>query len=323
MRIGDLKIENNVFLAPMAGVTDMAFRTICKHMGAGLVYTEMVSAKGLFYKDEKTHILTETCDEERPIAIQIFGSDPDIMANIVEEKLNNRLDIDIIDINMGCPTPKIVKNGDGSALLKNPSLIRNILKSVVGVSKKPVTIKIRKGWNENSINAIEISQIAEEEGVSAIVVHGRTREEFYSGEADWEIIKDVKNNVSIPVIGNGDIFSAQDALDMIEYTNCDAVMIGRGCRGNPWIIKETLKLLKEGKNISPPNYEDRINMALNHLELLIKLKGEKIAIREMRKHIAWYVKGMPNSANLRNKLNSIEEEKELKKELFNYLENIK
>lgn len=233
LKIGDVNLNGNVFLAPMAGVTDLPFRMICKDMGASLVYTEMISCKGLYYKDEKTKELTSVDERERPIAVQIFGSEPSIMRQVVSEYLNDRDDIDIIDINMGCPAPKIVRGGEGSALMKSPNLIRQIIKEIVDVSKKPVTIKIRKGWDDSNINAVEIAKIGEEEGISAITIHGRTRSMFYSGEADWDIIKEIKEVVSIPVIGNGDIFTVKDGMRMLEYTNCDAIMIGRGARGNP------------------------------------------------------------------------------------------
>jgi len=318
VKIGNILLENNIFLAPMAGVTDLAFRTICKEMGAGLVYTEMVSSKGLYYGDVKTKGIADVNEEERPVAIQIFGSDADIMSYVVKEKINLRNDIDIIDINMGCPAPKIVKNGDGSALLKVPSLIRKIVREVVKVSTKPVTVKIRKGWNASNINAVEIAKIVEEEGAKAITIHGRTRDMFYSGEADWDVIKDVKENVSIPVIGNGDIFTAEDGIRMLEYTNCDAIMIGRGARGNPWIFKNILELI-EGKEIMYPTNEEKIKKVVKHLELLCSIKGEHIGVREMRKHINWYIKGMKNSSQLKNQINTIETKEEMIKTLLDYL----
>lgn len=321
MKIGEIKLENNAFLAPMAGVTDASFRIICKEMGVGLLYTEMISSKGLFYNDKKTEELTLINRREKPIAMQIFGSDPYIMAKVVEEQLNKRNDIDIIDINMGCPAPKIVKNGDGSALLKDPCLVGKIVHEVVKVSKKPVTVKIRKGWDSSSINAVEIARIVEEEGASAITVHGRTRDMYYFGEADWDIIGEVKSNVKIPVIGNGDIFTPEDGIKMLEYTKCDAIMVGRGARGNPWLIKNIIELMN-GKPVVYPSYEDKIKKAIEHLELLCEFKDERIAVREMRKHIAWYIKGIKDSARIKNQVNTIETVDAMKKLLMDYMNSL-
>ncbi len=321
MEIGNVKLQNNIFLAPMAGVTDRAYRIICKEMGAGLVFTEMVSSKGLYYEDEKTKELTSIAEKERPVAIQIFGSDPSIMSEVVKKYINPRDDIDILDINMGCPAPKIVKNGDGAALLKNPPLIKKILKEVVKASTKPVTIKIRTGWDINNINGMEIAKMAEEEGVSAITVHGRTRDMFYSGKANWEYIGKIKNSVNIPVIGNGDIFEPIDAVNMMEYTGCDGVAIGRGAMGNPWIFKR-INLLIEGKDDVKPSNIDRINMAIKHLNMVCDIKGEKTGIREMRKHIAWYLKGMRDSNKIKNVINSVESKQEIEKILLDYAQYI-
>lgn len=321
MKIGDVTLKNNIFLAPMAGITDKTFRIICKEMGAGLVFSEMVSSKGLYYGDKNTDELTSIDPRERPTALQIFGSDPNIMAKVVEDHVNFRDDVDIIDINMGCPAPKIVKNGDGSALLKSPPLIRRILKEVMKVSKKPVTLKIRMGWDPDNINGLEVAKIAEEEGVSALTIHSRTRDMFYSGEADWDFIKKAKESTNIPIIGNGDIFEPIDALKMLKYTGCDAVAIGRGAMGNPWIFKR-VELLMEGKEDIEPTYEDRINMAIKHLNMVCNIKGEKVGVREMRKHIAWYLKGMKNSNIVKNKINIIGTKDKMIEILQNYLSEL-
>lgn len=321
MKIGSIKLDNNVFLAPMAGVTDMAFRIICKEMGAGLVVTEMVSAKGMYYKDEKTKELTSVTEIERPVAIQIFGSDPDIMAYIVQNYINKREDIDIVDINMGCPAPKIVKNGDGSALMKNPPLVRAILKSVVQVSNKPVTLKIRMGYDKNCINGLDIAKVAEEEGVNALTVHARTRDMFYSGEADWDFIKRIKESINIPVIGNGDIIEPEDGLKMLRYTGCDGIAIGRGSLGNPWIFKRILNLINEKEDFVP-NSKEIINKALYHLNLACKFKGERVGVKEMRKQLSWYLKGLQDSNEIKNKINVVNEKKEVERILLTYLDKL-
>lgn len=318
MKIGNLTLENNVFLAPMAGVTDRAFRIICKEMGAGLVFSEMVSSKGLYYGDNNTDELTYIDPKERPTALQIFGSDSNIMAEVVEKHINPRHDVDILDINMGCPTPKIVRNGDGSALLKNPPLVRDILRKIIKVSNKPVTLKIRMGWDSDNINGLDIAKIAEREGISALTIHARTRDMFYSGKADWNFIKKVKETVTIPVIGNGDIFEPIDAIRMIEYTNCDAVAIGRGAMGNPWIFKR-IGLLMEGKDDYEPTFEEKIHMAIKHLNMICSIKGEKVGVREMRKHIIWYLKGMRNSNAVKNTINTINNKDDMEEALYKYL----
>lgn len=322
MKIGNIDIKNNVALAPMAGVTDLSFRLLCKEQNVGLIYTEMVSAKGLYYGDKKTEELMKIKQEERPVSLQIFGSDPNIMAKVVKEKLNYKDDFDILDINMGCPTPKIVKNGDGSALMKNPKLIGKIVSEVVKASNKPVTVKIRKGWDHNKINAVEVAKIIEDSGASLLAIHGRTREEFYSGKADWAIIKNVKEAIEIPVLGNGDIFSPLDAKAMLEYTNCDGVMIGRGARGNPWIFNRTLKLLSEGILPSEPTNREKINMCIKHLELLVHYKGEQIAVKDIRKHIGWYTKGMHNSSAIRGQLNKFNNKEKIIYLLNEYIDSI-
>ncbi|AUS98884.1 tRNA dihydrouridine synthase DusB [Clostridium thermosuccinogenes] len=317
MRIGNVDIKNNVFLAPMAGVTDMPFRILCKEQGCGFVYTEMVSAKGIHYNDDKSFKLTEISDIEKPAAVQIFGSDPSIMAEIAE-RLNDS-DASVIDINMGCPTPKITKNGEGSALMQKPELVAAIVKAVVKASAKPVTVKIRKGWNDDSVNAVEIAKIVEDCGASAVAVHGRTREQFYSGQADWEIIGKVKKAVSIPVIGNGDIVKPEDAKRMLEQTGCDAVMIGRGAQGNPWIFKRTLYYLEKGEMLPEPSADEKINTILRHMKMLIDLKGEHIGVCEMRKHIAWYIKGMRNATQVKEKVFRMKDAGEIMQLLEEYM----
>ena len=321
MKIGNIELENNVFLAPMAGVSDLAYRIICKEYGAGLVFSEMVSAKAMYYKDEKTNFLTLIDEKERPVALQIFGSEPEIMSYVVDEYLNPRDEIDIIDINMGCPAPKIIKNGDGCSLMRNPKLAGDILKSVVKVASKPVTVKFRMGWDKESINGLEIAKIAEDSGVSAITIHGRTRDMFYSGEADWEFIKKVKETVSIPVIGNGDIFNPDDGIRMLKDTNCDAIAIGRGAMGNPWIFRRIVNLM-EGKEANPPTNEEIISLGIRHLKMVCEIKGERVGVREMRKNLAWYIKGMRHSNETKNLINNIETKNEMIDILLEYLSKI-
>lgn len=300
MKIGGLELENNIFLAPMAGITDMPFRILCREQGCGLVYTEMVSAKGMHYNDEKSFRLTEISEYEKPAAVQIFGSDPGILAEIAG-RLDSS-DAAAIDINMGCPTPKITRNGEGSALMLRPGLVGEIVGAVKGATKKPVTVKIRKGWDDEHVNAVEIAMLAEKNGASAVAVHGRTRMQFYSGKADWDIIKRVKEAVSIPVIGNGDVFRPQDAAEMLDRTGCDAVMVARGAQGNPWLFGRILHYIKTGELLPEPSYEEKIETVVRHMGMLIELKGEHTGICEMRKHIAWYIKGMKNSAQLRDRI---------------------
>ena len=309
--IGNVKIKSNVVAAPMAGVTDLPFRLLCHELGAGLVYTEMVSAKAIHYNNRKTEDLMVTNPGEKPVSLQLFGSEPEVMSEIVK-RVEDR-PFDIIDINMGCPMPKIVNNGDGSALMKDPALIGRIIESVVDAVHKPVTIKIRKGFDEDHINAVEIAHIAEESGAAAITVHGRTREQYYSGKADWEIIKKVHDAVKIPVIGNGDVTSPEMARKMIDVTGCDAVMIGRAAQGNPWIFRETASYLSTGKKVARPTHKEMRDTILRHAQMQIDCKGEYNAVREMRKHIAWYTTGMPGSAQLRGRINEMEHMEDLEK----------
>ena len=304
MKIGNVEIESPCILAPMAGVTDLPFRLLCREQGAGLLSMEMVSAKAVSFHNKNTEALMEIAEGENPIALQLFGSDPHIMAETARE-IEER-PFDILDINMGCPVPKVVNNGEGSALMKEPEKVEAIVSSVVKAVSKPVTVKIRKGFDENHINAVEIAKIIESAGAAAIAVHGRTREQYYSGEADWEIIRRVKEAVSIPVIGNGDVTSPFRAKQMLEETGCDGVMIGRAARGNPWIFRETAEYLKTGIVPARPSRQKVKEMILRHCELQLRYKGEYTGIREMRKHVAWYTAGYPHSAKLRGRINEIE-----------------
>ncbi len=302
IKIGNVKLSSNVIMAPMAGVTDAAYRLIVHEYGAGLTCTEMVSAKGLFYNNKNNKLILDASKEERPIAVQLFGSDPIIMARMAEKIAD---DYDIIDVNMGCPVPKIVSNGEGSALMKKPELAFSILNTMSRVLKKPVTVKFRKGFDEGHVNAVEFAKMAEEAGVSAITIHGRTRSQMYSGKADWDIIRQVKEAVSIPVFGNGDIFEPGDAKRMIAETGVDGVAIARGARGNPWLINRTVHYLETGELKPEPSLDDKINMIIRHAKLMSEFKPEHMAVREMRKHIAWYTSGIQGSAKLRAEMNSI------------------
>ena len=320
LKIGSIELNSNVVLAPMAGITDITYRTICKEMGAGLVYTEMISAKGLFYQDRKTEKLMKINEKNRPVSMQIFGSDPDIMSYVVEKYINNRSDVDIIDVNMGCPAPKIVKNKDGCFLMKEPELAGKIINKIKRVSCKPVSAKIRSGWSIDSINAVELARILEFNGLDMVSVHARTREQYYSGKADYKIINEVKKSVKIPVVGNGDIYSPQDAVKMIEETNCDAVMIGRGILGNPWLIMNTVKILNNDTDFYIPSPFNKINMIKRHASMLVNELDEKIAILEMRKFAAWYMKHMRSSSEIRNNINRITCVEELHRILDEYIE---
>ncbi|MGN0328543.1 MAG: tRNA dihydrouridine synthase DusB [Lachnospira sp.] len=303
MKIGNVNIETNISLGPMAGVTDLPFRLLCKEMGCGLVYTEMVSAKAILYNNKNTEELLKTEELERPVAVQLFGSDPEIMADIAK-RMEER-PFDIIDVNMGCPVPKVVNNGEGSALLKNPLLVGKIVETMAKAVSKPVTVKIRTGFDEDSINAPEIAHIIQESGGAAVAVHGRTRQQYYSGKADWSVIKQVKDRVSIPVIGNGDIRSGQDAVKIMKETGCDGVMIGRGAQGNPWIFKQVKEYIDSGTIIEKPSTSEVAEMIIRHCKMLCEFKGEYTGIREMRKHFAWYTAGIKHAAALRNEVNKV------------------
>jgi len=304
IKIGNVIISGNLILAPMAGVTDLPFRLLCKEQGADLVYTEMISAKGIYYKNKNTEKLWEIDGKEHPTALQLFGSEPKLMADMAE-KIETR-NFDILDINMGCPVPKVVNNGEGSALMKNPELAGKIVKEVSGRIQKPVTVKFRKGFNDSMINAVDFAKCMEENGASAIAVHGRTREEYYSGKADWEIIARVKEAVTIPVFASGDIFSVKDAVRCEKETSCDGLMLARGARGNPWLFHQIKTYQQTGRLEEKPDFEEVVKMILRHARMQIAFKGEYLGIREMRKHVAWYTAGYKNSASIRRRVNEVE-----------------
>ena len=313
LQIGNVTLENNLVLGPMAGVTDLPFRLLCKEQGAGLLCMEMVSAKGIYYNNKNTEQLLAIDEREHPVSLQLFGSDPEIMSEMAK-KIEER-PFDILDINMGCPVPKVVNNGDGSALMKNPVLAGKIIEKTARAIKKPVTVKIRKGFDDAHINAVEMAKVAEASGAAAIAVHGRTREQYYSGRADWDIIRQVKEAVKIPVIGNGDILTPEDAIRIEEQTGCDGFMIARGAQGNPWIFAQILHYFKTGEHLPKPTAEEMVQMMLRHAKMQLAFKGDYTGICEIRKHAAWYTAGYPNAARLRSAINEVESYEQLE-ELF-------
>lgn len=319
LQIGNVTLQSNIILAPMAGVSDLPFRLLCSRMGAGMVCMEMVSAKAIYYNNKNTEDLLTIHPDEGIVSLQLFGSDPEIMAS--QAKRIEERPFQILDINMGCPVPKVVGNGEGSALMKNPVLAGKIIEAVAKAIKKPVTVKIRKGFDDEHVNAVEMAHVAKESGASAVAVHGRTRQQYYSGKADWDIIAAVKDAVKIPVIGNGDVVDGESALRMFKETSCDGIMVGRAAQGNPWIFREINAYLEKGEILPRPSYEEMRDVVKQHANLQLEFKGEYTGVREMRKHLAWYTTGMPHSAAFRNSINLVETAEDMMKaidEIFGF-----
>ena len=320
LQIGNVKLKNNLILGPMAGVTDLPFRLLCAEQGAGLLCMEMVSAKAILYNNKNTKAMLTIDEREHPVSLQLFGSDPQIMGDIAKRIEDEGVPFDILDINMGCPVPKVVNNGEGSALMKNPLLAGQIIEAMAKATSRPVTVKIRKGFDDAHVNAPEMAHIAQESGAAAVAVHGRTREQYYSGKADWNIIREVKETVRIPVIGNGDILTAADALRMRDETGCDGFMIARGAQGNPWIFKQILHEWETGEPLAKPSAQEMTEMMLRHARMQIEFKGEYVGIREMRKHAAWYTGGYPGASHLRRALSEVENYEQLEELMGRFLE---
>lgn len=320
LQIGNVKLKNNLILGPMAGVTDLPFRLLCAEQGAGLLCMEMVSAKAILYNNKNTKAMLTIDEREHPVSLQLFGSDPQIMGDIAKRIEDEGVAFDILDINMGCPVPKVVNNGEGSALMKNPLLAGQIIEAMAKATSRPVTVKIRKGFDDAHVNAPEMAHIAQESGAAAVAVHGRTREQYYSGKADWNIIREVKETVRIPVIGNGDILTAADALRMRDETGCDGFMIARGAQGNPWIFKQILHEWETGEPLAKPSAQEMTEMMLRHARMQIEFKGEYVGIREMRKHAAWYTGGYPGASHLRRALSEVENYEQLEELMGRFLE---